>query len=79
MRKRNAPAPREGRARAGRVRTRALRRGAGAMDFTAMKVMFTAKEYARLLELVYLGSRVVALPSRARAVDSVQIARPLER
>lgn len=25
-----------------------------------MKVMFTAKEYARLLELVYLGSRVVA-------------------
>jgi hypothetical protein len=25
-----------------------------------MKVLFTAKEYARLLELVYLGSRVVA-------------------
>jgi hypothetical protein len=25
-----------------------------------MKVMFTAKEYTRLLELVYLGSRVVA-------------------
>jgi len=25
-----------------------------------MKVMFTAKEYARLLELAYLGSRVVA-------------------
>ena len=31
----------------------------------------------RLLER--LGSRVVALPSRARSVDSMQIARPLER
>jgi len=31
-----------------------------AVHFQAMKVLFNAKEYARLLELVYLGSRVVA-------------------
>jgi hypothetical protein len=34
--------------------------GGAAVFLPAMKVMFTAKEYARLLELVYLGSRVVA-------------------
>ena len=34
--------------------------GGGGAFRRVMKVMFTAKEYARLLELVYLGSRVVA-------------------
>lgn len=39
---------------------RALRREPRRCVSPGMKVMFTAKEYARLLELVYLGSRVVA-------------------
>ena len=39
---------------------RALRRGPPGCVSPRMKVTFTVKEYARLLELVYLGSRVVA-------------------
>lgn len=38
----------------------ALRHGRQRCVCAFMKVMFTAKEYTRLLELVYLGSRVVA-------------------
>ena len=43
----------------------------------AMKVMFTAKEYARLLELVYLGSRVVA-GSRPPEEENPHLARYVE-